>query len=41
MRGIRWVAVVVVLGVSMSAHAAEKVFDPTRDSSKDLQAAME
>lgn len=38
----RWVAVLVmVVAVSGAARAAEKVFDPASDPSKDLQAAME
>lgn len=41
MRGARVVAVAVALGVSVSAYAVEKVFDPTRDSAKDLRAAIE
>ena len=41
MRGLRWVAAAVALGVSISAFAADKLFDPTRDSNKDLHAAME
>jgi thiol:disulfide interchange protein len=41
MRGLRWVAGVVALGVSVSAYAADKPFDPTRDSNRDLHAAME
>jgi thiol:disulfide interchange protein len=32
---------VIALGVSVSAYAGDKPFDPTRDSNKDLRAAME
>jgi thiol:disulfide interchange protein len=41
MRAFRWVVAVLALGVSVSAFAADKPFDPTRDSTKDLHAAME
>jgi hypothetical protein len=41
MRGFRWVAGMLVLSVSALAYAADKPFDPTRDSNKDLRAAME
>jgi thiol:disulfide interchange protein len=34
------VMAVVALGMAMVAKAADKPFDPTRDSAKDLQAAM-
>jgi thiol:disulfide interchange protein len=40
MRGIRWVVSTLVVGVSLNALAADKPFDPTRDSYKDLKAAM-
>jgi thiol:disulfide interchange protein len=41
MRAFRWIAVVLALGVSVTAYAADKPFDPTRDSNKDLHAAIE
>jgi len=41
MRGFRWVAGVLALGISVMVHAADKPFDPTRDSARDLHAAME
>ena len=41
MRALRFAAVVAVLGMAGSAFAAEKLFDPTRDSAKDLKAAIE
>jgi thiol:disulfide interchange protein len=40
MRVFQWIAAVLALGVSVSAYAADKPFDPTRDSNKDLHAAM-
>jgi thiol:disulfide interchange protein len=41
MRGLRAVAVAVVLGMTMFAYAAERLFDPTRNSARDLKAAIE
>jgi thiol:disulfide interchange protein len=41
MRGFRKMAVAIAVGMTMSAHAADKVFDPTRDSAKNLKAAIE
>ncbi|MGA8939981.1 MAG: thioredoxin family protein [Acidobacteriaceae bacterium] len=38
---IRWVTATLVLGASVAAFAADKPFDPTRDSNKDLHAAMQ
>ena len=41
MRGIRTVAILMGLSTAVSTYAADKVFDPTRDSAKDLKAAVE
>jgi thiol:disulfide interchange protein len=41
MRAVKWIATVVTLVFSMAAYAADKPFDPTRDSNRDLRAAME
>jgi thiol:disulfide interchange protein len=41
MRAFRVVTAVLALGVSVAAYATDKPFDPTRDSTKDLHAAME
>jgi thiol:disulfide interchange protein len=39
MRRLHWIAGVAMLSVAMSASAADKLFDPARDSARDLQAA--
>jgi thiol:disulfide interchange protein len=39
MRGVRTIAWMGLLSVAMTASAADKLFDPARDSAKDLQAA--
>ena len=39
MRGTRVAAAVLAIGCGMTAYAAEKIFDPTRDAVKDLRAA--
>ena len=41
MRGMRWPAGLAMLDVSVSGYGADKPFDPTRDSTKDLHAAVE
>jgi thiol:disulfide interchange protein len=41
MRKLRLAAVIGMLSVAMAASAADKLFDPTRDSAKDLHAAVE
>ncbi|MES2393663.1 MAG: thioredoxin family protein [Acidobacteriota bacterium] len=40
MRMMRVAAVAVVLGMALTARAAEKIFDPSRDSETDLKAAI-
>jgi thiol:disulfide interchange protein len=40
-RVLRRSTVVLAMSVSISAYAADKPFDPTRDSNKDLRTAME
>lgn len=39
MRAMKMLTVVLALGIVIPAFAADKLFDPTRDSYKDLQAA--
>jgi thiol:disulfide interchange protein len=39
MRGLRLMAVLGLFSVALTASAADKLFDPARDSAKDLQAA--
>ena len=41
MRGWQWASAVMALSLSVTAYAADKPFDPTRDSTRDLHAAME
>ena len=41
MRRARVAAILIGLAMTVSTYAADKVFDPTRDSAKDLKAAVE
>jgi len=41
LRTLRFATAVAMLGLAVSSFAADKLFDPTRDSAKDLKAAIE